>query len=170
VFGVLLAVKNQAPAKGDQPDAAAQVAPAATADGSTQQAGSSPADAGAQQASTPPDAAVQHSSAAPDAATKPGPKLATLTFTVKPPDAEITVDGKPVKGGKAQLPVGDQKVKVVVSAPGYVAYNDVVTVARDQTVTVTLKKEVAEVKPPQTPNKPPGHKAGHKPDKPKVDL
>ncbi len=100
------------------------------------------------------------------------PKTATLTINVKPADAKVTVDGKPVTGGKIELPVSDTPVKVAASATGYEPDEKQASVAKDGTVTFDLKKQVAAVpdttkpttKPTSTPTKP------TKPKHPKVEL
>lgn len=96
------------------------------------------------------------------------PKVMTLAFNVKPVDAKITVDGKPVSGGKIQLPIGEKIAKVVISAPGYAAFEKDVTPTKDESITIELRK-LAVDKPPDTPPKPRDPQP-HKPKKPKVEL
>jgi serine/threonine-protein kinase len=133
-------------------------------------------------AAAAPDAAPQvAATAAPDAAPKPAadtPKMTTLTFDVKPPDAVVAVNGKAVTGGTAQYQAGNYKVKVEVHAPGYLPHDEEVAVDKDATVAIELKKEVAATKPPPekptaTPHKPPPtHEPPPRkpPKKPKIDL
>ncbi len=120
---------------------------------------------------TTPDAAPATTTAAatggtPDAGTKTTttttaaveptkPKPAILTFNVTPADATITVDGKPLtaRPGKIALLPGGKPVKVSVSAPGYVAFEDQVSVKGDDTLDIQLKKQATATKPP-TKSKP----------------
>lgn len=128
-------------------------------------------------ADNPTDKPVVATNAAPDAP-KPAeaPKTATLTIVVKPADAKVTVDGKPVTGGKIELPVSDTPVKVAASATGYEPDEKQASVAKDGSVSFDLKKQVAIVpdttkpttKPTSTPTTPTKPTKTKKP--PKVEL
>jgi len=155
VFGILLVVsggkgKSAPVATNDTPPATDK--PVATPPPSTDK----PAD-------NTTDKPVVASNAAPDAAKPPeAPKTVTLTINVKPADARVTVDGKPVTGGKIELPVSDTPVKVVASATGYEPDEKPASVAKDGTVSFDLKKQVATApdttkpttKPTSTPTTP----------------
>src|SRR5262249_25611426 len=166
VFGILLAVRS-----GDVP-AKPPVGPTDTPveKPTDKPPAAAPAPAGAPKAvvtASAPDAAPKQvaSAGAPDApkAAADTPKQTTLTFAVTPPDAVVKVNGKSVTGGKVSLQTGEYKVKVEVSAPGYLLHDEEVGMAKDATVTVELKKEVAATKPPppqtpKQPKEPPVHK------------
>jgi len=167
VFGVMLAVRTNGPAPVKPP--------VATPTDKVETPTDKPVDKPVV-ASATPDAPAAVAAAAPDAA--PAAKMSTLTFDVKPADAKVTVNGKPLSGGKIQFQTGDYKVKVEVRAPGYQPHDEEISVAGDSTVAVELKKEVAATKPDTTktttPTKtpppdrtPPVHKP---PPKKKIDL
>ena len=106
-------------------------------------------------ADNPTDKPVVATNAAPDApkAAPETPKTATLTINVRPADAKVTVDGKPVTGGKIELPVSDTPVKVAASATGYDPDEKQASIAKDGSVSFDLKKQVATA--PTDTTKPP---------------
>jgi hypothetical protein len=181
VFGVLFAVRSGGPAKPPGPgpaDTPTKEAPVAD----------KPVDKPADKPATPvatgaPDATPAVAAApAPDAAkAAEGPHMTTLTFDIKPAEAKVIVNGKPLAGDKIQFQTGDYKVKVEARAPGYQPLDEEVPVDKDSTVSVELKKELAATKPDvKTPTKTPPPRDTttpttpvHKPvgpKKPKVDL
>jgi len=157
VFGILLVASG---GKSKSPPVATNDTPPATdkpvATPPTDKPTDKPAD-------KPADTPVVATNAAPDAP-KPAeaPKTVTLTINAKPADAKVTVDGKPVTGGKIELPVSDTPVKVAASAIGYEPDEKQASVAKDGTVSFDLKKQVAAVpettkpttKPTSTPTTP----------------
>ncbi len=71
----------------------------------------------------------------------------------------MTIDGKPLTAATADFDIG-AKPHVQAKATGYAAYDQVVTVSKDDTIEITLKKAAA----------PAGDQAPKPPHKKKVDL
>jgi len=164
VFGVLLLVRSGSTPGPSKPTVGG---------GDTPVAAAGPDAASTAAAPSAPDGGPKVASAAPDAAaTAEAPKMTTLKFDVKPPDARVAVNGKPVTGATTQVQTGDYKVKVEIRAPGYLPHEEEVGAAKDVTLTVELKKEVAATKPPADKPTQPKNPPPHKPPvhKPKIDL
>jgi serine/threonine protein kinase len=68
------------------------------------------------------------------------PEEVTLEFSVTPQDATVTVDGRPVEGGKLTLPAGTTPVAVRIEAPGYEPYEAEVVPQRSKGIVVPLVK------------------------------
>jgi hypothetical protein len=116
----------------------------------------------------PPDArradvvATVEVDAAPAPVTPPRPEKRTVTlrFEVSPEDADIEVDGKPVKNGALALELAaDERkaVEVVVEAEGYEPWTKklaVSTTGDEQAVSVELEK-IKRTTPVRRPPRPP---------------
>ena len=76
--------------------------------------------------------------------------------------------------GKVELPAGGKPVKVSITAPGYVAYEEEMAIKADDSVEVELKKEATAVAKPPTDKPPtpttPKPPVKRPPKKPKIDL
>jgi serine/threonine protein kinase len=68
------------------------------------------------------------------------PEEVTLEFSVTPQDAVVTVDGRPVEGGKLTLPAATTPVAVRIEAPGYEPYEAEVVPQRSKGIVVPLVK------------------------------
>jgi len=99
-----------------------------------------------------PDAAPVAKAATPDAAPV-APKLATLLFSINPPEAadsaRIAVNGKPIEGTTVEIEKTDQ-IKVDVRASGYQNYSKRIDVPGDGQIIIELKKVVT----PRGPKRP----------------
>jgi hypothetical protein len=101
--------------------------------------------------------------AAPTPVTPPKPEKRTVTlrFEVSPSDADIEVDGKPVKDGALALELAAderKQVEVVVEAEGYEPWTKklaVSTTADEQDVSVKLEKVKRTTTPVRRPPRPP---------------
>jgi hypothetical protein len=101
--------------------------------------------------------------AAPTPVTPPKPEKRTVTlrFDVSPSDADIEVDGKPVKDGALALELAAderKQVEVVVEAEGYEPWTKklaVSTTADEQDVSVELEKVKRTTTPVRRPPRPP---------------
>ena len=142
------ATPDAAPAATASPDAAATAA--ASPDAAPTAAASPDAGAVAAKPAATPDAgavATKPADKPPDKPTEPAAKTATVTVEVTPADAKgltVTLDGKPVEGGKATINQG--AAKLVVKAPGYATVEKKLNVTADVSVPVTLKKAARKPK------------------------
>ena len=127
---------------------------------------------------TPPDerpaegvAKVEGDAASPPVTPpKPEKRTVTLRFEVSPSDADIEVDGKPVKAGALALELAAderKEVEVVVEAEGYEPWTKKVAVSStgdEQAVSVELKK-ITRTTPVRRPPRPPREEGGRKRDR-----
>jgi serine/threonine protein kinase len=78
-------------------------------------------------------------------AAAPAVETADFLFTVEPPEAKVSVDGKPADGKVTGLELG-KAVEVVAEAPGYVRYSEIVKLEDKATVRdIKLEKEREKV-------------------------
>ena len=101
----------------------------------------------------PPDAApvVEAKAGPPDAGTTTvavkepeKPKTVKLTVTISPPEAaavaRVTIDGKAVDGGSADVEAAGKPIKVEVRSTGYQTYSKKMDVPQDGALAIELKK------------------------------
>jgi hypothetical protein len=122
-------------------------------------AGSATPPPGTGSATTPPPGTGSATTPPPgtgSATTPPAEVTLEVTFAVTPEDAEITVDGQPVTGGKLTITFGDddkKTVRVVVKAKGYKTSDKKMTFTKDtasETVEIKLgKKGSSGPRPPR---------------------
>lgn len=99
-----------------------------------------------------------------------GEVTVTLSFTLTPPDAEVTVDGQDVTGGKTTIKfTGDTKtIRVTAKASGYKKYDKKLTLSKDTTeesLEITLGKKSSGPRPPHN-----DHHDSHDPPGGLIDL
>ncbi|HEY5933344.1 MAG TPA: serine/threonine-protein kinase [Kofleriaceae bacterium] len=99
---------------------------------------------------TPPPPAVQ-----PPPAVVPAPATVTLTFSVEPKSAKITLDGKPVAGSELPIAKDGAEHQLVITASGHEEHRDTIRLDESQRISVQLKKLAAKPsRPARTPKKP----------------
>jgi hypothetical protein len=64
----------------------------------------------------------------------PAPTEVTLELEVTPPTAAVTVDGKPVEGGRVTVPIGQAPLAVRATADGYTTYEGTVVPDRSKAI------------------------------------
>lgn len=100
-------------------------------------------------AETPPPPAAETKPAA-DAPPPPEPPppeasgtSAVLSFNLSPPTAAVTIDGRKVEGGKAEVKLveGKARVRLVARADGYRSYDKSHLVTDDEAISIELVKK-----------------------------
>ncbi len=131
----------------EEPAQPAQVIESATsADHATPQAIAAPPSAELGQATKDPDTSPEHP-----------PAVVTLGIQATPAAASIRVNGIVLGAGNIQhaLPISDQPHEVKVNLPGYLAVTKSITVTKNTTLKIDLKRLPQTTSPPVRPPAPP---------------